>query len=441
MLRYHEVFSPSIAPFKRGAVRDRVDVASDAGADTPMLSVSDAARLRVPIGERVPPSDWLRFRGEIRVESAAAGAIPLPSPAPEGIVTGAFTDPPMPFRFERDGADNWWVVLEAPGTARLVWDVAVSQSYFGGPLPDGPAWDGTTRGPFGEQVPLVASHVGITPGASHRAVVAQLAAWFRGFSGGSIRRSATGLDSRYLDVALGEVGVCRHRAIAFVVTAQAMGIEARYVHNEAHAFAEVRIDGMWRRIDLGGDADGLEVVGGGEPLADIDDGLPSTPEYEEQNRRMRAGPVSAPPGGSTSDGGAGSMPGGANGSGDRIGDGPSPWDEPEFEGSAFEHDGRVDARIELRLESSRGFRGEAITVEGRLVDDEDAPIGDRRVVIWLGAANRDAGAASVRVGELETDETGRFAGDLRIPPTAPLGNAGIYAIFDGDESFRRAISP
>ena len=60
----------------------------------------------------------------------------------------------------------------------------------------------------------------------------------------------------YLDLALSQKGVCRHRAFAFLVTALSLGIPTRMVVNEAHAWVEVLDPGvappLWRRVDLGG---------------------------------------------------------------------------------------------------------------------------------------------------------------------------------------------
>ena len=70
----------------------------------------------------------------------------------------------------------------------------------------------------------------------------------------------------YLDLALSKKGVCRHRAFAFLVTALNIGIPARFVHNEAHAWVEVRDDQRWHRIDLGGAALDLGL--------ELEDGLP-----------------------------------------------------------------------------------------------------------------------------------------------------------------------
>ena len=57
-----------------------------------------------------------------------------------------------------------------------------------------------------------------------------------------------------VDLALSQKGVCRHRAFAFLVTALGLGIPARMVINEAHAWVEV--------LDPGEDA-GSGANGGG----------------------------------------------------------------------------------------------------------------------------------------------------------------------------------
>jgi hypothetical protein len=62
----------------------------------------------------------------------------------------------------------------------------------------------------------------------------------------------------YLDLALSKKGVCRHRAFAFLVTALHIGLPARMVVNEAHAWVEVYDGELWHRIDLGGAATDLE---------------------------------------------------------------------------------------------------------------------------------------------------------------------------------------
>ena len=49
----------------------------------------------------------------------------------------------------------------------------------------------------------------------------------------------TGRGDIYLDLALQQKGVCRHRSFAFLVTALYLGIPTRMIANEAHAWVEV----------------------------------------------------------------------------------------------------------------------------------------------------------------------------------------------------------
>ena len=86
--------------------------------------------------------------------------------------------------------------------------------------------------------------------------VDRLVTWFRGFEAGD---PPPRKGSIFVDLALGQKGVCRHRSFAFTLAARAAGIPTRQVQNEAHAFVEILApDGLWRRIDLGGEAPSLD---------------------------------------------------------------------------------------------------------------------------------------------------------------------------------------
>ena len=95
----------------------------------------------------------------------------------------------------------------------------------------------------------------------------------------------------YLDLALSRRGVCRHRAFAFMITANAAGIPARYVTNEAHAFAEIWVpERNWIRVDLGGAALDMDVNNAGDkqmykPRAA--DALPRPPEYANNYTQLK----------------------------------------------------------------------------------------------------------------------------------------------------------
>jgi hypothetical protein len=107
----------------------------------------------------------------------------------------------------------------------------------------------------------VLDQIGVSRVASPTDAVRALVAYFRGFTPSTNHlEPATGREL-YQRLALSRKGVCRHRAYAFVVTALALGIPARFVHNEAHAWVEV-FDGLvWHRIDLGGAAPSFQFDG------------------------------------------------------------------------------------------------------------------------------------------------------------------------------------
>ena len=108
------------------------------------------------------------------------------------------------------------------------------------PLPDNVARDAAQ----------VRAAIGVSRAMRPRDALAKLVQYFRGFVDSD--EIPTGQGSIYLDLALSRKGVCRHRAFAFLVTAQSLGIPARMVLNEAHAWVEVGDGALWRRIDLGG---------------------------------------------------------------------------------------------------------------------------------------------------------------------------------------------
>ncbi len=83
------------------------------------------------------------------------------------------------------------------------------------------------------------------------AALAELQTRFQGFDGGAPLSAAQQPDF-FLSVVQAEQGCCRHFAVAYVAAAQVMGVEARMVYNEGHAFAEVRMADGWVEVQLGG---------------------------------------------------------------------------------------------------------------------------------------------------------------------------------------------
>src|SRR5690606_25571579 len=142
------------------------------------------------------------------------------------------------------------------------------ERYFGGPV-------GTLAAGAPPPMPpalraagvAFARELGLREGASPAEALGLLVEHFRAFEVGPEPPFDTG--DIYLDLARGGVGVCRHRAYAFVITAQALGLSARYVQNEVHAGAEVWAGPEgYLRVDLGGALVGAR-----------DEGATSRPRY------------------------------------------------------------------------------------------------------------------------------------------------------------------
>jgi transglutaminase-like putative cysteine protease len=256
-LHYHEPFRPSIAPFKRLRAFDAVNESFE-------LVVWHATTHTVSL-DNSPEAGQDEFFGDITV--AGGHAVAIPSVAAGMRVLAADLEPSVPFQIAVDSAENWY--FEAPtliSKARLVMRLAayraalspeiVVNSYakLSPTLP--PVPPAVTRA----AVPVL-EQIGISRVASPTDAVRALVAYFRGFTPSTNHLASSASGELYQRLALSRKGVCRHRAYAFVVTALALGIPARFVHNEAHAWVEV-FDGLvWHRIDLGGAAPSFQFDG------------------------------------------------------------------------------------------------------------------------------------------------------------------------------------
>jgi hypothetical protein len=280
-LTYREVFNPSVVPFKRGQALDLV-------RPDGTLAVADRTLRPVAVGG-APREGGELFFGSVMVE-VGAGPAPLPSVAPEVRVLSYETEPRARLQLLRDGADNHWVQAGRRAVVRLKWLSEAPSTYFSGQVAENvflhdvpPAWLRPLPPAYRQRAARVLAHLGVDRTAPLRVVLDRLVAWFRGFQPGELPPSRGDL---YVDLALAQRGVCRHRAYAFVITALGAGIPARFVANEAHAFVEVRLPEVgWRRIDLGGAADLLQVNGAGDKVVH----QPRSPDPFPQPRAYRTG--------------------------------------------------------------------------------------------------------------------------------------------------------
>lgn len=267
-LEYFETFNPSIVPYKRGRALDAVDATLELHlAAAPLVPVAAGEIVAVAAGRREV------FSAEAVVEARGDEAIPLPSVSAADAILSWEVDPPQQVVFLKDGASNLYVRLPRAGRARLRWRVAAPLTWFSrgsdaarrlslAAIPEAvrPKPPPVVR----QQALEVARAIGVPRGATLGRTLDALVLYFRGFSPGEPPPERAGV---YRDLALGKVGVCRHRAYAFVATALGLGVPARYVYNEAHVFVEVWLPADaagpagWTRIDLGGGADTLDVHG------------------------------------------------------------------------------------------------------------------------------------------------------------------------------------
>ena len=308
-------------------------------------------------------------------------------------------------------------------------------------------------------------------------------AYFRGFVAGEL---SDGPDDLYLDLALGGHGVCRHRAFAFIVTARAAGVPTRYVQNEAHAFAEIKVpDGTWRRVDLGGQAPNLDIRSGegGRLHTPPPDTFPKPESYlsgysaqllrgqgspKDAAGRPKPGalrpmgpgarplpdpnaprseiPIPSPAGGT--DGGLVSTPpGSGTGSGPATGPGSGTSGARDAGPGSFlsAPAGPTEAPprpARLVLESGGGevYRGEDLPFEakGRLGTAEGEDVAGIRVQVFLVPVE---GGEPLAVGApVRSGADGRFATRLRLPQTLPLGRYRLLAVSEAALGFAPARS-
>jgi transglutaminase-like putative cysteine protease len=426
---YDEPFTPSTAPFKRLEAFD--GVRSDF-----TLYVRDPHLVQMSTGASPRPDDAL-FYADLVVDVDPDRTVRIPSVGPGARVARAHLGigaEDVPMRVMRDGADNWFVQIRRPRgpiRARLVMEIVIPRVAFGGQLGDPPWSDLPPVPPLPDDVAreaaAVRSAIGVNRRMRPRQAIAKLVQYFRGFV--DANDPPRGRGSIYLDLALSKKGVCRHRAFAFLVTAQGLGIPTRMILNEAHAWVEVHDGTLWRRIDLGG-AGRLSSVAsdataeraayempadafawpqnaqrGGDMLADA----------RRRGSRSGAGAGSPAEASTTEEGGA--SPGGSV---------PAASTKDSLHTSG--EDDRPASTIALAGVAPEAHRGLPLTVRGNVLAGGE-PCPHVAVELWLRAA---ATHKTFRLGTLATGNDGAFGGGIVVPPAAALGDYDVIARTPGD---------
>jgi len=439
-LRYHAVYNPSVVPFKRGSALDAVTASF-------VLVAKDTTERQVRLSRFSGSPDRTLFWGSVLLRAHLGEHIPLPSVAPDMEIHGYETVPKgLVVTFFKDGADNFSVALRRPhgrtrlpivgNGVRLHYLVSAPNRYFSHAVaPDLRLSDvpPRLRPVVPARVMAVARRMhrrlGLDRGAPLATLVDRLVAYFRAFEEGQL---AVHLGTTYEDLTVSQRGVCRHRSYAFVITALALGLPARYVSNEAHAFVEIWVPRAgWVRIDLGGAADELNVLGGqGRAVhRPVEDPFPKPPAYANSYSRL-AGNVT----GLSSHQRQGPIPRSGHGAHRRRDD--SAPGAGSLPGPTHALATPVLPAVE-QVQSS-GLRGAPLTVRGRVTHAVTrAPLGARLVEILL----QKPGSKDLTVlGETSTRADGSFVLHTTVPLSARVGTYLVLAHCPADRTHEAAWS-
>lgn len=445
---YFEIFQPAITPYKRVSSLDAVRLQADG---TPVLVTADGPRTRVPVegaGARAPDfRERDRFWGSVVLDFDASGEVPLPSVSPESRILSLRTEPQVAMHIERDHADNFIAVLDeqAQTSVRVVFLTDAPRSYFG--FDRDQSWpEASSDALANELAPMpervrqdalaFASELGLRPGMPFDAVMERLATHFRSFEESDEPPTNTG--HVYLDLARGMRGVCRHRAYAFVITAQALGIHARFVSNEAHAWVEVHLPEHrgWMRVDLGGSAQGIAPRNANTGPAYVSSQTDPLPRPDAYARALANAAGQTP---NPGNGGGGNAPGGTPNGTDPTANGNGAGANNANPTPPTITDARI-VRMPLALTAEQRdlevLRGGSIELTGRATTQGEAAPGVRVEVLL-----RDAHGGERLVGVTVTDAQGLYRASIGIPPETEVGAHELIVRTPGNARLLPTVAP
>jgi hypothetical protein len=401
-VHYDDPFNPSVVPFKRLYAFDTV-------RDNFELGVRDPKLGRLEVGGTARPGED-QFYGDLVVDLGAGEPVRIPSVGAGARVLGYETYPRVELTLFRDGADNWFAQGKERMRVRLTLQLSIDRAVFGGEFPD---VDYRALPPPPALPPAVASAVetvlgrlGLGRTLRPRVALDVLVDHFRRFTASDELPHAAGAAELYQELALGQKGVCRHRAYAFVLTALGLGLSARFVRNEAHAWVEVHDGSRWRRIDLGGAAARFDVAA---PLGAFEHAPPADPfrwpsgSERTQASVRRPSPPSPAPGDAL-------IPVGPTG----VGPTGTPSAAPLPAEARSE---RGPSSFFVHEAAPTVLRGGPLTLAGRVEAEGQGCAGLRVDVALRGEVGRP-----IPLGSLATDPSGNFAGSVTVGPSLDVGD-------------------
>ena len=445
-LHYVSVFNPDVLPFKRMSALDAV-------GDDYTLKIGHGAIAELPVGGTTDKTRD-RFWGDVVVNLVPGKEVPLPSVAPDMRILSYESKPPATLHFDKDGADNFYVRSDhAAGNVRLIFLADADAAYFAPALPAGPL----TPKQVGKLAPpnLVSplppsvrkaaqrtiDKLGLDENYDLHKVFNDLVGYFRAFEAKPFPPSTGDI---YRDLCDSQAGVCRHRAFAFMVTANALGIPTRFVENEAHAFVEVWFPHKnWQRIDLGGAALRMDVTGAENKTLHrprAEDPYAKPPQYKQNYTQLQGDitgltaqqmadkhkPLDQSPASGSYGNGPGSGP-----SSDRI------TPDPTLPAATADPT-KATPKLAITMADGSAYRGDSIHVEGT-VFASGAALPDHRVDVFLAPAGK-LGKDPIQLGSAVTDLAGSFKVDLAVPAELRLEAYELYVSSPEDAYFNAALS-
>ena len=451
-LHYVSVFNPDVLPFKRMSAFDSTD-----GDFT--LHVARSAQVELPVGGTTDASTRDRFWGDVEIQLAPGVEVPLPSVAPDMRILSYEAKPSVHLAFSKDGADNYFVRTDDPGaqgTYHVVFFADADAGYFAPQLPPHKyrVREVGARAPaelvaampdnVRHEAEITLEHLGVDADMDLGVAFNKLVGYFRAFQAGDLKSHS---GNTYRDLCDSQVGVCRHRSFAFMITANALGIPTRLVENEAHAFVEVWFpERGWQRIDLGGAALRMDVAGASNKTLHrprAEDPFAKPPEYTQSYTQLEGDirglstqqladkkrPLDeAPASGSTAGPGNG---GNSSVSPDRI------TPDPTLPHVAQDPK-KPTPRLLVTQAATSAYRGDLLHVEG-IARVDAKPLADHVVAVYLSPAGEN-GQHAVQIGSAKTAADGTFRVDLPVPGGLSLSTYEIYLSSLEDAHYNASLS-
>ncbi len=196
--------------------------------------------------------------------------------------------------------DLYSILFPRPGIYEVTYDTASYPDTL--PPKDAAFFKGAKKNPLPlthEQSEEISSLIHATP-ALRRIMNASdplvsLIRYFQSFQSESLESSLHAGETLEALILKEEKGLCRHRAVLFLILSRYMGYKTRVVGNSVHAFVEIHHRGRWYPTELGGQARSLTIHGWGKNSTVSDDHnfAPSSTSHAPEHPRKAQSDTSA----------------------------------------------------------------------------------------------------------------------------------------------------